>query len=487
MMNGITQGGPPRKRETIVLKQWPVLLGCLLLVLGVVPASGTSNYVVIITVDGLRSSIFSELQPAQLPNFSRLRNEGAYTLNARTDHDWTFTNPNHVSILTARRVETAQGHKYTFTTTPPAGQTLHTVAQFYLTSIWDIAHDRGLRTGVYVGKPSQFSIIDLSYNGTNGATDITGDDNGRDKIDAYVANATTSVLVTGFRTAMAIEPFHLSWLHLTDPDTVGHTSGWASANYRNAVVAVDGYLGSILDLIAASDQLRGRTTIILTADHGGILSSHTDEAVAANYTIPFLVWGAGVDRPGDLYFLNRPFRRDPGNSRVVYTTVPSSQPIRNIDAGNLALQLLGLPAIPDAGAFVNQSQDLRVSLPAFAVSSIEREAGGTRLNWTSLGEGYRYTVQTRSSLTDGSWIDAPGSWPIDLTTWLDTAAGTDRFYRILAVALPPGAPVMQTTLPLSTAEPKLLNRRKATRRYSGVLRDDGMTGRPLPIPARQER
>lgn len=460
------------------------MLLTVLFILYALPARAASDYVVIITVDGLRSSIFSELQSAQLPNFARLRNEGTFTLNARTDHDWTFTNPNHVSILTARRVETAQGHRYTFTTTPPAGETLHSVAQFYLTSIWDIAHDRGLRTGAYVGKPSQFSIIDLSYNSVNGATDITGEDDGRDKLDVYHANTVTNTLVSEFRNAMTIQPFHLSWLHLTDPDTVGHASGWASANYRNAVIAVDGYIGSLLDLISASEQLRGRTTIIVTADHGGILSSHTDETVAANYTIPFFVWGAGVHRSSDLYFVNRPFRRDPGNSRVAYSPDSAAQPIRNIDAGNLALKLLGLPAIPDAGAFINQSQDLRVSLPTFVVSTINPEAGGTRLTWTSLGTGYRYTVQTRSSLSEGSWSDAPGTWPIDTTTWLDSGSGPTRFYRVLAVAAPPAALALQAATMLTASPSKPISRKKARRRYSGMLLDDGVTGKSLSIPAR---
>ena len=113
----------------------------------------------------------------------------------------------------------------------------------------------------------------------------------------------------------------------------------------------------MFELVETDEKLKGRTTIILNTDHGGTGFGHSNEKKAENYTIPVMVWGAGVGR-GDLYAINRKVRTDPGKERVDYGG--EDQPIRNGDTGNLALSLLGLGPIP--GSMINAKQDLRVSL-----------------------------------------------------------------------------------------------------------------------------
>ncbi|NBU42158.1 MAG: hypothetical protein EBS51_15445, partial [Planctomycetia bacterium] len=63
-----------------------------------------------------------------------------------------------------------------------------------------------------------------------------------------------------------------------------------------------------------------------------------------------------------LYELNSTVRRKPAASERFAANAPP--PIRNGDAGNLALSLLGLPAIP--GSTINASQDLVVEATASA-------------------------------------------------------------------------------------------------------------------------
>jgi hypothetical protein len=84
---------------------------------------------------------------------------------------------------------------------------------------------------------------------------------------------------------------------------------------------------------------------VLTADHGGEGNDHQDSTNPKMYSVPFILWGPRITAGADLYALNGANTVDPGTNRIDYAlTVP--QPIRNGDAGNCALRLLGLPAIP---------------------------------------------------------------------------------------------------------------------------------------------
>jgi hypothetical protein len=331
-------------------------------------AARAADYVVHISVDGLRPDAITNQTAVQLPNFYRLRNQGAFTDNARTDVDYTITLPNHTSMLTGRGVVGAAGHNYTENGDPPDTQTLHSVKGSYISSVYDVAHDAGLRTGMYASK-NKFRLYTRTYDADTdplqgGAVDVTGADNGRDKIDVHNITASSSTVIGNWATAMssAATRYQYTFVHFFDTDDAGHDNTWdvtepPASPYMAAVRSVDAYLGTIFNTIDNTPALAGRTTIILSADHGGPTTAF-DHAAATdpqNYTVPFYVWGAGVT-PGDLYAMNPATRLDPGTSQVAYDS--AMQPIRNGDGGNLALQLLGLGAIP--GSTINADQSLSV-------------------------------------------------------------------------------------------------------------------------------
>jgi len=332
-------------------------------------APGASiDYVIHISVDGLRPDAITTLGSGEVPNFYRLRTEGAFTDNARTDVDHTSTLPNHTSQLTGRGVGGGSGHSYTGNSTPSSATTLETNKGSYVSSVFDVAHDNGLATGLYASK-EKFILFDQSYGASTGGLDMTGpDDNGRDKIDSYLYDSDTGSLVTSYLGAMTSAPFNYSLLHLRDPDSAGHSAHWdltSGSTYLDSIVAIDGLLGGIFDTITTDTTLNGKTAIVLTADHGGRLGTgnHDPATDSENYTVPFYVWGPGVAAGADLYTLNLFGRTDPGTTQPAYTD--PDQPIRNGDAGNLALDLLGLGPIP--GSTINAMQDLSVApipLPA---------------------------------------------------------------------------------------------------------------------------
>lgn len=327
-----------------------------------------ATHVIVISVDGLGGTYLSNLLARTdnvypIPNFKRFKNEGAGTLAAHIDNNNYETLPNHVSIVTARPQLGVNGHGWTSNGDPAVGQTIHSVKGAYVAGVFDVAHDNGLRTGMYANK-TKFSLFDTnasypgggSYNAIYGARDTTGVDNGRDKIDnTYITATLGGPIVNNFIAQQTTNPMQYAFLHLNEPDSAGHASGWGSAAWYSSVVAVDTMLGKLFKLVEQDlPALIGHTAIILTADHGyqGAPGPNT-------YSVPFFVWGPGVSAGADLYALN-------AGQRKVATTYPLTtysglQPIRNAEANNLALQLLGLGPIP--GSTFNYAQDLRATLP----------------------------------------------------------------------------------------------------------------------------
>ncbi len=222
---------------------------------------------------------------------------GASTLNARTLREKTQTLPDHTSMLTGRTATGNQGHGVIVNHDP--GGTVHQAAGHHISSMFTVVHDRGGSTALYASK-SKFALFDRSWNARSGGRDRVGTNNGRDKIDRY-HHASEEQLVDRLVHRLRQRPDSLSFLHLALPDEVGHHDGFGSRQYLRAVQRVDALLGRILRTIAHRPALRRHATVILTADHGGSGTGHRDPTRRAHFTIPFLVWGAGVADGADLY------------------------------------------------------------------------------------------------------------------------------------------------------------------------------------------
>jgi hypothetical protein len=354
----------PCSRNLAALAVVAFVLGTILTAL--CAASLAAEYVIHVSVDGLGGPLLQEVIDAgKAPTFKRLEQEGTWTANARTDYTHTNTVPNHTSILTGRPVDQPAGmpntvqHGYTLNEMPKPDATLHNAGNpnvDYVASVFDVVHDAGRSTALYASK-DKFIIFDQSYNDAAGALSP----HGRDKIDRYCFHdslrlAFSKGMNRRFLADMSAHHYDYTFIHYCDPDAMGHVAGWGSSLWQRAVSTVDGYLADVVKLVETDPVLRGHTAIIVTADHGGNGTQHSDSSLPDDYTVPIIVWGAGVGR-GDLYAMNAGSRCDPGTSRPDYNA--PCQPIRNADTGNLALSLLGLGPIP--GSLANAKQDLRVA------------------------------------------------------------------------------------------------------------------------------
>ncbi len=335
----------------IALTLQPLSLSALMTPFGKKAQPTVRKRVIQISVDGLGSYWFRPLLSAlPLPNFKRLMREGAWTLNARADFDWTVTLPNHAGMLTGRPVYDKYGlpqtgHQWTNNGGFPPNTTLHSNAGYYVASAFDVAHDNGLRTGLYASK-DKFYLYRDSYDAAHGAADITGTDNGNAKLDVYVNyDLNSTFMMSDFVANMSTAPTDYTFVHFNDADTAGHRYNWGSTEYISAVVKVDNMLGEIFHVISTSAVLNDNTSIVLTADHGGTGLNHGTQTDPLNYTIPLLVWGPGMPQDTDLYALNPTTALDPANTRVDFEA-NNTQPLRNSDTGNCAMRLLGLGTIP---------------------------------------------------------------------------------------------------------------------------------------------
>ncbi len=286
----------------------------------------TETRVLAISIDALNPAALSRLGPERAPALHRLMAEGAFTLNARTQVESTETLPNHISMITGRRVQASRGgHGVTWNVHRP-GTTVQRAAGHGVSSVFSVAHTAG-STALFSAK-EKFTIFERSWDADIDRLLI---DEGNDR---GLMRAVRSDLLQAGR--------ELTFVHFGHADVIGHTAGFMSPAYLDAVAQVDALVGKLLHAIETHPELAG-TVVVLTADHGGSGRNHKDPTKRVNYRIPFLVWGPGVTQ-GDLYAMN-PAYADPGGTRVPYS---GKQPIRNGDLANLTLDLLGLTPVPDS-------------------------------------------------------------------------------------------------------------------------------------------
>lgn len=226
------------------------------------PAPPPLDGILIISVDGLRPDA---IPLASTPNLDALIARGAVCWGAQTILP-SATLPGHASMLSG---STPEVHGVRWNSYEPER------GYIQVPTLFSIAHEAGLTTAMFVGK------VKLEHLAVPGTVDtyayVTGG-------DAKVANEAADLLRTGSPNVL--------FVHLPDVDVTGHVHGWLSTPQLDFVTRADGAIGILLETLEEIERLEN-TLIIVTADHGGIGTSHGGND-PESMTIPWIIAGPGV-------------------------------------------------------------------------------------------------------------------------------------------------------------------------------------------------
>ena len=121
------------------------------------------KHVIAISVDGLNPRALNRLGRAGAPNLNRLiRDEGAGTVNARTQLEMTLTLPNHTSMVTGRRIKASKGGHGVTWNDDTVTKTVQQAAGHEVDSVFTQVHEAGGTTAVYATK-SKFWLFERSW------------------------------------------------------------------------------------------------------------------------------------------------------------------------------------------------------------------------------------------------------------------------------------------------------------------------------------
>lgn len=223
---------------------------------------------VLVSVDGLRPDAIT---PEHAPRMTLLRARGVAAARAVNDLP-SVTMTNHASMLTGLHPDRH-----------------HVLLDFELPgrinapTIFDALHDAGLRSAFFASKEK------LRY--------LARDD----RIETIDITSDTAALTDHVLDQLTPGGPDFIFVHLRDPDSVGHAHGWLSPLYYEAVLLADSHVGRIVDALDA-DPSRP-SYLLLTADHGGEGTNHFLN-VPADRLIPWIIVGpdipAAVQLPGEV-------------------------------------------------------------------------------------------------------------------------------------------------------------------------------------------
>jgi arylsulfatase A-like enzyme len=232
------------------------------------PSARLTPHVLVVSIDGLRPDAITTFNA---PTLRRLTAEGSYTFAASTITP-SKTLPSHTSMLTGLSPE---DHGVLWNNVASAKTDL-----IETRTVFGLARAQGYRTAAFYSKPK---FQPLQQPGTLDYSQAPG---------GWWGGWKAARTVRDVETYLATAEPNLLFVHLGDVDRAGHSSGWMSPQYGQAVQVVDAALERLLSAAEKSFG-KGEYTVIVTADHGGHARNH-GSADPQDVTIPWVAWGRGV-------------------------------------------------------------------------------------------------------------------------------------------------------------------------------------------------
>lgn len=229
------------------------------------------KHVVMIGIDGLGAYAIPH---GDMPHLRQIMKEGAWTLRARTVLP-SSSGVNWASALMG------------------AGPTLHGYTEWN-SAVPEIPSADTTRSGMF---PSLFSL--LREQRPDAYTALIYSWQG---IDPLVEKGTASYrfygrdndedCVTKAGEIIKAEKPVFTFIHLGEPDGVGHNIGHRTPEYYAELKKVDARIGKILQAVKDAGIAR-ETAILITSDHGGILKGHGGKTLD-EVEIPWVLHGPGI-------------------------------------------------------------------------------------------------------------------------------------------------------------------------------------------------
>jgi predicted AlkP superfamily pyrophosphatase or phosphodiesterase len=235
-----------------------------------------TDHVIVISVDGLRPDAITTYNA---PTLRRMMRDGRYSLGAQTITN-SRTLPSHTSMLTGVDADVHGVHWNSDKT--------GTFGYVKVPTIFGLAHNAGFSTAAVFSKTKFHHLAPPS------TIDRMKSPKGKLALLPWPASRSADYAIEHLRAAQP----NLMFVHIAETDFAAHQFGWMSSTYGRAVGEADIAIGRILSE-ADARYGRGAYTVIVTADHGGHDKGHgsTDPR---DMTIPWIVWGAGVQQGAQL-------------------------------------------------------------------------------------------------------------------------------------------------------------------------------------------